>query len=145
MERRTLGCSGIDVSPMGIGCWAIGGTGWGGGAADDESIRGIRKAIELGVTLFDTADACGPGRSERVLGKALAGRHQVVVATKFGHTPAGPNAESGHIRLACEASLRRLNTDDVDLYQLHLGDRDPGAHRINRSLDDDPQTYQDIS
>jgi aryl-alcohol dehydrogenase-like predicted oxidoreductase len=124
MEHRTLGCSGIDVSPMGIGCWAIGGTGWGGGAADDESIRGIRKAIELGVTFFDTADAYGPGRSERVLGKALAGRrHQVVVATKFGHTPAGPNAAPDCIRSACEASLRRLNTDYVDLYQFHLPDR----------------------
>ncbi|HZQ98743.1 MAG TPA: aldo/keto reductase [Chloroflexota bacterium] len=119
----------------------------GGGAADDESIRGIRKAIELGVTLFDTADAYSPGRSERVLGKPLAGRrHQVVVAaTKFGHTPAGPNAEPGYIGSACEASLRRLNADYADLYQLHLGDRDPGAQRIDRSLDDNPQTYQDIS
>ncbi len=126
MKSRMLGRSGIEVSPMGIGCWAIGGSNWGGGADDDESIRGIHKALEMGMTFFDTADAYGSGRSERVLGKALAGRReQVVIATKFGFTATGSNAEPDYIRSACEASLKRLNTDYIDLYQFHLNDYDP--------------------
>lgn len=137
MNHRMLGRSGIEVSPMGIGCWAIGGSNWGGGTDDDESIRGIHKALEMGITLFDTADAYGPGRSERVLGKALAGRReQVVIATKFGVTATGPNAEPDYIRSACEASLKRLNTDYIDLYQFHLGDYDPdGAEEVRETLE----------
>lgn len=132
---RQLGKSGIQVSAMGLGCWAIGGPfmmdgkadGW-GQVNDRESIRAIQRAIDLGVTFFDTADAYGTGHSERVLGQALAGvRHQVVIATKFGHTYdeqrrelTGQDASPAYIRRACEASLRRLQTDYIDLYQLHL-------------------------
>src|SRR5688572_32659464 len=126
MNNRILGRSGIEVSPMGIGCWTIGGSNWGGGADDEESIRGIHKALELGINFFDTADAYGPGRSERVLGKALTGRReQVVIATKFGFTATGANATPDYIRSACEASLGRLNTDYIDLYQFHLNDYGP--------------------
>ena len=87
-----LGNSGIAVSALGLGCWAIGGPftmdgyqdGW-GQVDDAESIRAIRRAVELGVTLFDTADAYGTGHSEEVLGAALKGvRHEVVIATKGG-------------------------------------------------------------
>lgn len=139
---RTLGRSGVPVSAIGLGCWAIGGPAWragnpiGWGEVDDaESIRAICRALDLGVTLFDTADIYGAGHSERVLGQALAGRRQhVVIATKFGNLfdestrqATGHSASPEHIRRACEASLRRLHTDVIDLYQFHLGDYDPVA------------------
>lgn len=132
---RKLGRSNIEVSAMGLGCWAIGGPfvmggkadGW-GQVDDGESIRAIQRAIDLGVTFFDTADAYGTGHSERILGQALAGRRrQMVIATKFGHTYdeerrelTGTDASPAYIRRACEASLRRLQTDYLDLYQLHI-------------------------
>lgn len=135
--QRTLGRSGIDVSALGFGCWAIGGPflldgkpdGW-GNIDDHESIRAIRHALDLGVTFFDTADVYGTGHSESVLGQALKNRRQdVVIATKFGYTydeqqraVSGTNTTSAYIRRACEASLRRLQTDWIDLYQLHVGD-----------------------
>jgi aryl-alcohol dehydrogenase-like predicted oxidoreductase len=103
--------------------------GW-GEVDDDESVSAVRRALELGVTFFDTADVYGAGHSERVLGRALAGhRDEVVIATKFGYTfdpdrqeITGQDATAGYIRRACRASLRRLGTDWIDLYQLHLGD-----------------------
>ena len=145
MNNRTLGRSGIAVSPMGIGCWAMGGSGWGGGADDAESIRGIQKGLAMGVTFFDTADVYGMGRSERVLGQALAGkREQAVIATKFGNafdeatqTGLGPKADPDYIRSACENSLRRLNTDYIDLYQFHLNGFGPeGAEEVRDTLED---------
>jgi aryl-alcohol dehydrogenase-like predicted oxidoreductase len=125
---------------MGLGCWAIGGPFWSGetpvgwGEVDDqESIRAIQRGLELGITFFDTADVYGTGHSERILGQALAGRrHQVVIATKFGNVfdetsrqITGSDASSDYIRWACEASLKRLHTDYIDLYQFHLNDYDP--------------------
>lgn len=123
---RTLGRSGIPVSAVGLGCWAIGGSGW-VDVHDDESIRGIQRAFELGVTLYDTANGYGEGRSERVLGQALAGkRQQVVIATKFTYDfdeetgeYFGERIKPDEIRSQCEASLRRLQTDYIDLYQFH--------------------------
>jgi aryl-alcohol dehydrogenase-like predicted oxidoreductase len=141
MDTRTLGPSGIQVSPMGLGCWAIGGPFWDGtkplgwGEVDDaESTRAIRWGLELGITFFDTADLYGTGHSERLLGQALAGRRdQVVVATKFGNTFdedtrhfTGTNVSPAYVRAACEASLRRLGTDRIDLYQLHVENVDAG-------------------
>ena len=133
--KRKLGRSNIEISAMGIGCWAIGGafgaedspSGW-GSVEDDESIRGIHAALERGITFFDTADVYGAGHSERLLGKAVAGRRdKVVIATKFGvsfdeetRQASGQRATPEYIRQACEASLRRLNTDYIDLYQFHL-------------------------
>jgi len=131
---RKLGRSGISVSALGMGCWAIGGPFWSGetpvgwGEVDDEeSIRAIQRALELGATFFDTADVYGAGHSERVLARALAGkRQQVVIATKFGNLfdektkqMKGTSGDPGYIRKACEASLRRLDTDYIDLYQFH--------------------------
>lgn len=85
MSMRTVGRSGVQVRAIGLGGWAIGGDGC-GEVDDDESTLALRRAFDLGVTLFDTADAYGSGRSERVLGQAFAGRRdQVVIATKFGH------------------------------------------------------------
>jgi aryl-alcohol dehydrogenase-like predicted oxidoreductase len=134
--KRILGRSGIAASAMGLGCWAIGGPflldgkpdGW-GSIDDAESIAAIRRAIDLGVTFFDTADVYGTGHSERVLGQAIEGRRDdVIIATKFGYTYdeagreiTGTNTTPDYIRWACEASLRRLKTDYIDLYQLHVG------------------------
>jgi aryl-alcohol dehydrogenase-like predicted oxidoreductase len=134
VNARKLGRSGIEVSPMGLGCWAIGGPFWAGetphgwGKVDDEeSIRAIRAALDLGITLFDTANVYGAGHSERVLGRAFAGiRSQVIIATKFNavfdettRQVTGSDASPAGIRAACEDSLRRLNTDYIDLYQFH--------------------------
>jgi len=134
--RRTLGRSAIEVSAIGMGCWAIGGVayrgdtpiGW-GEVDDEESKRAIRAAMDAGVTLFDTADVYGAGHSERVLGEALgADRSRVVIATKFSSTfdeatkqALGSDASPDYIRSACEASLERLRTDYIDLYQFHNG------------------------
>lgn len=137
---RPLGHTGIKVSAMGLGCWAIGGpftnelgnpVGW-GQVNDSESVRAIHRALDLGITFFDTADVYGCGHSERILGQALEGvRDRVVIATKFGRVfdeqsrlITGNDASPEHIRRACEASLRRLDTDHIDLYQFHLGDYD---------------------
>ena len=136
MKTRSLGRSGIQVGALGLGAWAIGGpitrdgalVSW-GEVDDDESIRAIHRALDLGVTFFDTADTYGAGHSERVLGRAFAGRReQVVIATKFGYcydesrrVLAGTDTSPGYVRRACEASLQRLNTDYIDLYQLHCG------------------------
>lgn len=133
---RTLGRSGITVSAIGMGCWAIGGPLWGedgqpfgwGEVDDDESIRTIHRALDLGVTLFDTASNYGAGHSERILGQALAGRRDsVVIATKFGNVSEeaarralGTDASPAFAVRSLEDSLRRLGTDHVDLYQLHI-------------------------
>lgn len=131
---RMIGRSGIKVSDVGFGCWAIGGPMSGGrqpigwGVTDDAvSVAAIRRALDLGITFFDTADVYGGGHSELVLGEALAAhRDEVVIATKFGYTfdaeakvVTGADASPGYVRRACEASLRRLGTDRIDLYQLH--------------------------
>ncbi len=146
--QRVLGRSGIPVSGMGVGCWAIGGPSWRGtrpdgwGTVDDaESVRALRRAVDLGVTLFDTADVYGAGHSERVVGQALAPiRDGVIIATKFGNLfdedtrqIGGASAEPEYIRAACDASLRRLGTDRIDLYQFHLGDYD--VARVPQVLD----------
>ena len=139
--NRTLGRSGIQVSALGFGCWAIGGEwqntegqplGW-GKVDDDESVRAIRRALDLGVSFFDTADTYGAGHSERILGRALGRRRaDVVVATKWGNvfdeetrTLTGRDDSPAHARRALTASLKRLETDYVDLYQLHISDADP--------------------
>lgn len=131
---RTLGRSGIKVSALGMGCWAIGGPFWSGetplgwGEVDDnESIRAIHCAIDLGVNFFDTANVYGAGHSERVLGQAFTGRRdRVVIASKFNavfdettRQVTGADSSPTGIRRACEESLRRLNTDTIDLYQFH--------------------------
>ena len=135
--RRTLGGSGIEVSALGMGCWAIGGPFWSGetplgwGEVDnEESHRAIHVALDRGVNFFDTANVYGAGHSERVLSRAIADRRsQVVIATKFNavfdettRQVTGADASPEGIRNACEESLRRLNTDYIDLYQFHAND-----------------------
>jgi aryl-alcohol dehydrogenase-like predicted oxidoreductase len=129
MTYRQLGTSGLTVSTVGIGC-----NNFGGRMADADVPTVVDAAIDAGVTLFDTADiyggAGGPGRSETLLGEALKGkRDSVVLATKFGMDMGGSNGPDWgvrgsrrYIRLAVEASLRRLQTDWIDLYQMHRPD-----------------------
>lgn len=135
--KRMLGPSGIEVSAMGVGCWAIGGQAWRDGQAvgwgkvdDDESIRALHCALDRGVTFLDTADVYGAGHSETIVGKALKGRRdQIILATKFSimYDPetrvlSDKRTEPEYIRWACHESLRRLDTDYIDLYQFHWGD-----------------------
>ncbi|MBB2924686.1 aldo/keto reductase [Cellulomonas cellasea] len=131
--RRRLGRSGLDTSALGLGCWALGGRMASGdqplgyaGVDEDEATRALHRGIELGVTLLDTADAYGAGRSEELLAPVLAAHPDVLVATKFGNTidPAtrqltGVDVSPGYVREALHASLRRLGRDHVDVYQLH--------------------------
>src|SRR5512134_1624937 len=146
MLKRTLGKSKLEVSALGMGCWAIGGpwtwaqpgrepfpAGW-GNTDDEESIRAIHTALDIGVNFFDTAANYGAGHSEVVLGKALKGkRDNVVIATKFGHivnekekTVYGDAAQIiKNVRTDVENSLRRLQTDFIDIYQLHDGGYEP--------------------
>lgn len=130
---------GLGLPRVGLGCWAIGGhfllegipDGW-GQVDDDQSIRAIHLGLDLGARLIDTADVYGTGHSEEVIGRALAGRrHQAVIATKFGYgyeartkSVAGTNLDPDYVVAACEASLRRLGTDHIDLYQIHVGELD---------------------
>ncbi len=146
---RDLGRSGIRVSALGLGCWAIGGPfsskegiplGW-SQVNDNESVRAIHKALDMGITFFDTADIYGTGHSEEILSKALAGQlNKVVIASKFGMVfDAGKKQWTGgldgspeYIRKAIEGSLLRLKREYLDLYQLHVNDysiKDAGETR----------------
>lgn len=124
IQQRRLGSQGLRVAALGLGCMGMS-TAY--GAADEaESIATIHRAIELGVTLFDTAEVYGPYTNEALLGKALQGRReQVVIATKFGFRIDDSGANVGldsrpeHIRAAVEGSLRRLGTDHIDLLYQH--------------------------
>jgi len=135
MFTRQLGRSNIEVSAIGLGCWTIGGRIWSNGQPagwkpcdDSESVRAIYRALDLGVTFFDTADVYGCGHSERLLGKVLAGRrNKIVVSSKFGivfdeqkREMFGEDTSAEYVRRACEASLRRLNIDTIDLYFFHI-------------------------
>lgn len=135
MEFRRLGRSGVKVSPLGLGTARIAGLGWHDDLAPQDSslakqdaVRQIQAAVDLGVTFFDTADNYGQGLSERILGEALRGRQDgIVVSTKFGEDPIPDledpwSLEAGSVERACEASLRRLAVECIDLYLLHRRD-----------------------
>lgn len=129
MQTRKLGYTDLYLTSIGLGTWAIGGGGWayGWGPQDEaDSIRTIQRAIDLGINWIDTAAVYGLGRSEEVVGKAIRGRRdQVVIATKCGlvwdegsTVPYG-RLKAWSVRKEVEASLRRLNVDVIDLYQIH--------------------------
>ncbi len=127
METRALGGQGLTVSALGLGCMGM--SEFYGAADDTESIATIHRAIELGVTLLDTADMYGLGANERLVGKAIAGRRDgVVLATKFGIVRTGDPRERGvngrpeYVRQACDNSLQRLGVDHIDLYYQHRVD-----------------------
>lgn len=123
MEKRRLGRTGLRVSEIGFGAWAIGGNSY-GKTDDAESLRAVEAAFEGGVNFFDTADIYGNGHSEELLGKALSGkRERVILASKVGwdfyHGGTRQNFSPDYIAFACQKSLERLQTDYLDLYQLH--------------------------
>lgn len=129
MEYRELGKWGLRVSALGLGCMGMSqsyGTG-----NDEESIATLHRAVDLGITLFDTADVYGLGANELLVGKGLKSyRHKVVIATKFGFMRskdgilAGVNGKPEYVKQACEASLKRLGTETIDLYYAHRIDPD---------------------
>src|SRR6059058_5957604 len=125
-ERRKLGKTGPEVSAIGLGCMSLSGVY--GTSDDDAGIRLIHRAVELGVDHFDSSDMYGWGQNEELLGRALKGRrNNVVIASKFGQTrrPGGANGVDGspaYVVQACEASLKRLGVDVIDLYYQHRVD-----------------------
>jgi len=126
MEYRRLGKSELSVSAIGLGTWAIGGLFW-GHTDEATAIAAVQKAIDSGLKLIDTAPAYGDGHSEELVGKAIKGRrHQVVVATKCGIQIKGTglvnDLKPKSIRKELEVSLKRLDTDVIDLYQCHFPD-----------------------
>jgi len=131
MQKRKLGSTGLEVSAIGLGCMGMSfAYGTPEERDDQESIATIHRAIELGVTFFDTAEAYGPYANEELLARALEGkRDRVVIATKFGFkfdakgNIAGTDSRPEHIREVAEASLRRLRTDHIDLLYQHRVDR----------------------
>jgi myo-inositol catabolism protein IolS len=116
LKTRPLGQSGLDVSVLALGCWALaGGSGW-GKQDEQEAIATIHAALDHGITFLDTAEGYGGGRSEEIVGKALVGRRdEAIVATKISPSHCDP----AQIRSYCEASLRRLQTDYIDHYIVH--------------------------
>jgi aryl-alcohol dehydrogenase-like predicted oxidoreductase len=127
MQTRTLG-QGLVVSAEGLGCMGM--SDFYGGRDEQEALSTIQKALDLGVTLLDTADMYGPFTNEQLVGKAIAGRRdEVVLATKFGNERnpdgswVGINGRPEYVRRACDASLQRLGVDAIDLYYQHRVDR----------------------
>ena len=130
LSTRNLGSQGLSVSALGLGCMGMSQSyGTADERDDGESIATIHRALELGVTFFDTAEVYGPFRNEELVGRALKGkRHDAIIATKFGYriedgTPTGAlNSRPEHVREAVEGSLRRLGTDRIDLLYQHRVD-----------------------
>jgi aryl-alcohol dehydrogenase-like predicted oxidoreductase len=152
--KRKIKGSKKSISALGMGCFGLGGPFMRsngtylayGKVNDEDSIKTVHRAIELGINVFDTADVYGVGRSEKVLGKALKEyRDDVVIATKFGsvfeegnpRTPSAKNTTPEYIRKAIEASMKRLQTDFIDIYQLHSSQHDPDdAKKVQIILED---------
>jgi aryl-alcohol dehydrogenase-like predicted oxidoreductase len=123
MRMRALGSGGPDVSVVGYGAWQAGGASWGDRSPDEDVIAAIRAAVDSGQTWIDTAEVYGQGRSEELVGRAVAGRRdEVRLFTKVAPDDEGSGVRPDEIHAAVRASLRRLGTDRVDLYQVHWPD-----------------------
>ena len=123
MRTRTLGSGGPEISVVGYGAWQAGGASWGERSPDDEVIAAMRAAIDSGQTWIDTAEVYGKGRSEELVGRAIAGRRDdALLFTKVAPDDEGSGIRPDEIHGAIRASLRRLGTDRVDLYQVHWPD-----------------------
>ena len=129
MKQRQLGRQGLEVSAIGLGCMGM--SDFYGGRDEVEAVATLHRALDLGCTFLDTADMYGVGRNEELVGRAIRGRRgQVVLATKFGNvraadgSPLGINGRPDYVRSACEASLRRLGVETIDLYYQHRVDPD---------------------
>ena len=128
MKKRRFGNTGMNITPIGFGSWAIGGAGWshGWGPQDDNrAVEAVERAVELGINWIDTAAVYGLGHSEELIGKVLAGsKNKPLIFTKCSlvwndNRRIGNSLKADSIRRECEASLRRLNVDAIDLYQIH--------------------------
>lgn len=131
IEKRRLGKSGLEITKIGVGLWAIGGTEW-GETDDQESLEMISAALDLGINFFDTADIYGDGHSETLLGKAMQGRREkFIVATKIGWAGFDQKNQTSvyttvdKLVAGVESSLKRLKTDYVDLIQCHIDFHEP--------------------
>jgi aryl-alcohol dehydrogenase-like predicted oxidoreductase len=137
MKKRTLGKSGLEVSALGLGCMGMSGN-YGPPENKQEMIALLRAAVDRGVTFFDTAEVYGPFTNEELVGEGLAPvRNRVVIATKFGFEfdprtgeRKGFNSRPEHIRAACDASLKRLRTDFIDLFYQHRVDPNVPAEDV---------------
>jgi aryl-alcohol dehydrogenase-like predicted oxidoreductase len=124
MRRLGLGSQGPEISVIGFGAWEAGGDMWGPNPPEDEVVATIRTALDAGMTWLDTAEVYGRGTSEELVRRALEGaRDGVFLATKVAPKPSGTGFRAEEVREACQASLKRLGTDRIDLYQLHWPDR----------------------
>ena len=141
MKYNKLGTTDIEVSEYTLGCWPFAGGAVWGDQDDSDSIAAVHASLDAGINFFDTADVYSTGDSEEILGRALAAkRHDVLVATKVrARMGSGPN-EVGlsrvHIIQACEASLKRLGTDHIDLYQIHRADPETDIEETLSALTD---------
>ena len=146
MEYRRLGTSDLEVSSVGFGCWGISGGSMWGEQDEADSMEALHAAVDAGITFFDTAEAYGDGYSEEVIGRALGDRRDsIVLASKVSPAHLEPKA----LRAACEASLGRLRTDYLDLYQIHWpdppGDADDVAETLARLRDEGKIRYAGVS
>jgi aryl-alcohol dehydrogenase-like predicted oxidoreductase len=122
MRRKRLGSTGPELSVIGFGAWEAGGDAWGPNPSEDRVIETIRAGLDAGIDWIDTAEVYGDGTSETLVGTAVAGRTDVLIATKVAPRPDGLGFRADEIRRACAASLQRLGRERIDLYQLHWED-----------------------